>query len=342
VVNYQGSLCRRFDGRVLWAGADRLIAARGRHLWSSTDQGLTWVPVATLGLSWRERMASVHRWSRRLTRRDVHHAVDLGRDRYLLCAYRGFHLLDLGAGRVERLPAAWRGSRPLVLCRRGDRVYYGEYRNNPERSPVGVWRSDDGGASWSRAWTFQGIRHVHGVFHDPYDDQLWVTTGDRDGESGLWRTGDDFRTLERVAGGCQALRVVQLLFTPAGIVFGSDAPGEGNHLYRLARGSDQIRQRQAVGGPVFYGVQVGDVLVLATVVEPSRVNRGREAVVWLSKDGGESWRPGMSFRKDRLPARLFQYGQVLFPAGPGSGGTLWLTPYGAVPDQVSLCYEGIC
>jgi hypothetical protein len=171
---------------------------------------------------------------------------------------------------------------------------------------------------------------------------LWVTTGDLDAEAGLWRTRDDFRSLERIAGGSQAFRVVQLLFIPGAVLFGSDAPGEVNHLYRMDRRSGAVRAVQAVEGSVFYGVQTGEICAFGTVVEPSKVNRSREAVVWLSKDGGDSWHRGMAFRKDWLPTRLFQYGQVLFPAGPGDGNTLWLTPYGAQPDQVSLCYERIC
>jgi hypothetical protein len=180
------------------------------------------------------------------------------------------------------------------------------------------------------------------VYHDPYEDALWVTTGDEDAEVGLQRTRDDFRSLERIAGGSQTLRVVQLLFTPDAVLFGSDAPSEVNHLYRLDRRSGAIRAVQAVGSSVFYGAQAPEICAFGTMVEPSEVNRSREAVVWLSKDGGDSWHPGMAFPKDWLPPRLFQYGQVLFPAGPGDGNTLWLTPYGARPDQVSLCYERIC
>jgi len=110
-------------------------------------------------------------------------------------------------------------------------------------------------------------------------------------------------------------------------------------LYRMDRRSGAVRAVQAVEGPVFYGGQTGEIRAFGTVVEPSEVNRSREAVVWLSKDGGDSWHRGMAFRKDWLPMRLFQYGQVLFPAGPGDGDALWLTPFATQGDQVSLCYD---
>lgn len=331
-----------FRGRVLWAGKGKLLAVQGRGVWSSLDGGPHWVRQASLSLSWRDRLAALHPWGRRLWRRDSHHAVDLGRGRFLVCGYRGFHLVDTVAAVAERLPGGWHGSRPLALCQRGSSVCYGEYRGNAERSPVAVWRSNDEGRSWERAWTFTTVRHVHGVYHDPYEDSFWVTTGDEDTEAGLWRTRDDFRSLEHVAGGSQALRVVQLLFTQDAVLFGSDAPSERNWLYRMERRSGNIRAVQAVESSVFYGTQAGGMCAFSTAVEPSAVNRSREAVVWLSKDGGESWYRGVAFRKDRLPMRLFQYGQVLFPAGPGDGNTLWLTPYGARPDQVSLCYEASC
>ena len=333
---------RIFHGRVLWVGEGRILAVRGRKAWSSSDNGRNWRHFGNLHLCWREWLAALHPLSRRLFRRDAHHAVELGCGRYLLCAYRGFHLLDAVAGTTERLTSAWHGSRPLALCRRGGSLYYGEYRSNLVRSPVAVWRSNDGGLSWIRAWTFESVRHVHGVYHDPFEDVLWVTTGDLDAEVGLWRTRDDFRSLERVAGGSQALRVVQLLFTPSAMLFGSDAPGERNQLFRMDRRSGIIKAVQAVEGSVFYGVKSGEICAFGTVVEPSKVNRFRKAVVWLSSDDGDSWHRGMAFAKDWLPTRLFQYGQVLFPAGPGVGNTLWMTPYGARPDQISLCYENLC
>jgi hypothetical protein len=89
-----------------------------------------------------------------------------------------------------------------------------------------------------------------------------------------------------------------------------------------------------VEGSVFFGCKVGNHLFFSTACEPSRVNRSREVTVWTSKTG-ESWRRIVTIRKDLLPMKSFQYGQIMFPAGPGQAGHLWLTPFATLHDQLS-------
>lgn len=231
------------------------------------------------------------------------------------------------------------GSRPLAVAlgHTGD-IFYGEYRNNAERSPVSVWRGSNNGASWRPAWTFNDVRHIHGVFHDPYTQAIWVTTGDADAESGIWMTSDDFIHLDRVAGGAQRFRVLQLLFTEQFIYFGSDALVEDNYIYRLDRSTGKVDALQAVSGTVFWGCKVGDYLFFSTAVEPSTAKRNRYACLWGSSDG-EKWRCIARYRKDIWPMKLFQYGQILFPAGDNQTGKLWFTPWATQGDQTIQCLD---
>jgi len=76
-----------------------------------------------------------------------------------------------------------------------------------------VFRSHDGGRNWEVVWTFAGIRHIHTVLAN--EDEIWVTTGDLDEECGIWVTRDEFRTMDRIVGGEQRYRAVQLLFDQA-------------------------------------------------------------------------------------------------------------------------------
>jgi hypothetical protein len=39
------------------------------------------------------------------------------------------------------------------------------------------------------------IKHVHGVYTDPYSDRLWIPTGDFAGECYLYSTDEEFREL---------------------------------------------------------------------------------------------------------------------------------------------------
>jgi len=129
-----------------------------------------------------------------------------------------------------------------------------------------------------------------------------------------------------IASGSQQLRAVQLLFSEDFIYFGSDAPLETNHIYRMARDGGEVEKIAAVGSSVFYGCKVGESLFFSTAIEPSTTNRTQFAEVWQS-DNGTDWRKIVSLKKDFLPMKYFQYGQILFPNGSGDSMFLYFTPF---------------
>jgi len=318
-------------GRVVYASPERLVAVKDGALYESCDKGTAWQRLNRLPLGFGQRVCVSSKLLRRLLRKGVHHFC-AGQRSSLIIANRDTYELE---GKGIHFAGALKGGRPLALCGANGAFYYGEYRSNPERSPVHIWRKQEAGADWQPVWRFTGVRHVHGVFHDPYTDALWLTTGDQGEEVGIWRTQDDFETLERIVGGSQQCRAVQLLFTKDHIYFGSDTPQEQNHIYRMDRGGKNIEPLAAVGSSVFYGCKVGEHLFFSTATEPSDVNQTRNAEVWGSGDG-EKWKLLRLFKKDLWPMKYFQYGQVLFPAGPGDGANLWMTPFATAGDQRTI------
>ena len=273
------------------------------------------------------RLLGATRLGRRLGRAGIHHFLP---ETGVLFAGRSVYRLAEASGRIEPVGPLY-GSRPLAVASDGALSCYGEYRPNPERTPVHIRASSDRGRTWDVVHTFDGVRHVHGVFHDAWSDAFWITTGDEDAESGIWRTRDGFRSVERVLGGTQQARAVHLSFTKRHVYFGSDTPRAANHLQRMERDSGRVESLQRVGSSVFYGCQAAGHLFFSTAAEPSRVNRTDGAEIWHSPDG-VSWRLLARLPNDRWPSRLFQYGQVLFPSGPGDGRHLYYTPQGVNGD----------
>ncbi|GAA0525055.1 hypothetical protein SAMN04488066_102280 [Halorubrum aquaticum] len=120
---------------------------------------------------------------------------------------------------VHRLPESSgpMGVLPTAVCRHDGRVYLAEYPLDGEAAKVLV--SEDG-RRWSTFVRRSDVRHFHGVFHDPYSDSLWGTTGDTDDESAIGRFVDgEFRA---VGTGSQTWRAVELAFTPDSILWGMD------------------------------------------------------------------------------------------------------------------------
>jgi len=264
--------------------------------------------------------------ARRFFRLGVYHVAGLNDRTLVVMAYRRIYTYDLEKGAINTEVTPICGSRPLALCRMNDSLlYYGEYRCRSKGEGVRVMMSRDGGRGWEVAYTFNGIRHIHGMYQDPYTDSLWVTTGDANEESGIWVTRDLFENIQPVLFGNQQVRAVQLLFTRDHVYFGSDTNREENRIYRLSRKGHTLESLKKVRGPVFYGCCVGNDLFFSTVVEPNTADNYRYAEIWGAVQG-DRWECVARFRKDRWPGKLFQYGQVLFPTGENDHA-LFFTPY---------------
>lgn len=333
--SWRAAMARVLPGRVVYVDDKEVWRAIGRDMLSSNDGGETWALRGRLPtVQWRQYLSG-NRYLRRLLRLGVHHFIKTGNNVGLVFADRGIFRLCDGVPAFEWVSSLGNSRRPLAVAKKENTIFFGEYRDNSERSPIRIWALDICGSHQQVAWEFDSVRHVHGVFSDPFTGSVWVTTGDDDQEAAIWRTDDEFRSLEKVVGGSQRYRAVHLLFTEDAVFFGSDAPNEKNRIYRMDRASHQILTMGDVSGSVFYGVKVNDWLFFSTAVEPSRVNRGRYVELWGARSGGP-WTLIGRLKKDRLSMKHFQYGQILFPGGPGDDRQLWFTPFATAQDQRTI------
>ncbi|MWG33206.1 glycosyl hydrolase [Halomarina oriensis] len=175
------------------------------------------------------------------------------------------------------------GVLPTACCRDGDRLLLGEYPLGADTAHLLV--STDDGRSWRRLLAVDGVRHVHSVLRDPYTDDVWVTTGDRDSESRLCLlrdgekgsetasegsddAGDDEHDgpwLDVVGTGSQRWRAVDLAFTEDAVLWGMDCLyADENRIQRLDRETlaerepgerldeDAIETVGVASGSVFY------------------------------------------------------------------------------------------
>jgi hypothetical protein len=143
--------------------------------------------------------------------------------------------------------SALRGVLQSGVCRHEGALYLGEYPLDESATPR-ILRSTDGGTTWQTAARLPDVRHVHAVQSDPYGDDLWVTTGDRDEECRVGRLVDG--EIDVVGGGSQRWRTVELAFTPSAVLWGMDCVfADENALLRLDRGAldEQTPDPETVG-----------------------------------------------------------------------------------------------
>ncbi len=310
-----------------------IIRSYKGEIYISKNEGNSWEKIINLADGLKDNAKLQSKLLRRLSRHYIYHIIPAN-ENWAVFGLKKFFLTDLDQKEVI-FESSLTCKRPLKVSSDLNGVYYGDYQNNKNRHPVHLFFYSTKENKWQPIWRFKNIRHIHGVHVDPFEDAIWVTTGDNNEEAAIWRTKDNFKSIEKIAGNSQQLRTITLIFTEENVFFGSDTPEEKNHIYKLNRRDNSIKKLAGVKGSVFHGCKINNWLFFSTAVEPSRVNTHNYAEIWASPNGNE-WKKILDFKKDWWNKKYFQYGQVSFPEGPGDGKNLWMTPFATKNDQKIL------
>jgi hypothetical protein len=316
---------------------DVLYASRGYALLRARmgAGSVEWQTAGRYRPIWWRNLSSRSRLTFRLFR-DGFHALAVLSSGDLVAAVPGA-ILTLAAGEAEFRVThkVVRGTRPLhIAVTPDDHIFWGEYFDNSERDEVYIYTSSDRGATWSVAYTFPkgAVRHVHNIVYDPWENCLWILTGDNGPECRILRASCDFRSVDVVLSGNQQTRAVALVPAPDGVYFSSDTPFEINYVYRIDRRGN-LAQLAELSSSSIYGCRVGEAVFFSTMVEPSQTNASREVCVHGAADAVR-WRRLLAYRKDAWPMSLFQYGNAFLPDGRNTSGLLAVSTVAV--DQADL------
>jgi hypothetical protein len=316
--------------RVLAWHGNLLYASRGYKLFRAgiipNTSKIEWQPVASYNPARWRQLSSSHRLTSRLFR-DGFHALAVLPAGQLIGAVPGA-IVTFAPGETEFRVShkVLRGTRPLhITAVPGGQIFWGEYFDNPTRDEVHIYGSADNGMKWQISHTFPkgSIRHVHNIVHDPWENCLWILTGDDGAECRILRASCDFKNVDVVLSGYQQARAVAMVPAEDGLYFSSDTPFERNHIYRLDR-KGNVATLADIDSSSINGCRVGNAMFFSTIVEPSQINLVRTANVYGALDGA-SWKKQISWEKDGWPKGFFQYGNAFLPDGQNATDILALT-----------------
>lgn len=213
-------------------------------------------------------------------------------------------------------------------------TYFGEYFMNPDRRPVRIWRISPDLKRWEVAHEFSPaqVRHVHGVYADPYENgAFWVTVGDLEGECFLLKTTNRFQSFQQFGDGSQDFRAVNLFFTSHSICWLTDSNLKINHAFRLDRKSSRVEKGQELDASVWYGCSTREGVFLSfTTIERGPAIRSQSSAILVSEDAFH-WQKVYEFKKDFYrPFQLFKYGVISCPVGEMSLNDIYLSGEGLV------------
>ena len=165
---------------------------------------------------------------------------------------------------------------------------------------------------------------MHGCRFDPYEERVWVFTGDFENECRVLCADMQFQHVESIGDGQQSYRACNAFFEPDSVHWIMDSQLEPSHHVRLDRASRTIERGQEFPGPVWYSKKLSDGFYLAaTAQELGPGVKDGYAHLMVSRDL-ESWEDVRQFEHDGLPKRFFKSGVIGFADGVQDSTSFYL------------------
>ncbi len=147
-------------------------------------------------------------------------------------------------------------------------IFLGEYFDNPQRTMVKIYRSNNFGMTWKTSYKFQPgkIRHIHALQQDPYTGRLWICTGDFDQESMIGWSTDYYNSIYPIGHGSQIWRACQLIFTDSAVYWGTDNNTERHAgIFRWDKKSFELNKLQKTDGAMFFGTRLAQGTIVMSI-----------------------------------------------------------------------------
>lgn len=191
-------------------------------------------------------------------------------------------------------------------------TYVAEYISNPNLGPIKIFRSKNL-RNFDIAWEFPpgSIGHVHALIADQEsDNRIWVLTGDRNPESHIYFTDDDFRTLNLFLSAGQKTRITDLIIRKNCLIWAPDSPRVASILCINKESPNQIKELHKLPSAVFYTAENEAGTLFFGTSPPRRVKSGNYAHIFALRPDN-SCQEVYNCKKDFIP----QYGIFYFPKG---------------------------
>ena len=301
-----------------WIDEDGYLLSKGNELFESRDLIPPFTSIDVFPSAAFQGVLSKIRPFQRLFRFLYYNVIKLTPNRIFVTFQKDVGLIEDGRFvPVEGLLRPCRFLRGACAVDTRGGVYLGEYLSNPERGPMRLYYLEPGSSQLEVIHELPrgSIRHIHGLYHDPFGQKVWMVSGDRDHECRVLRSDDRFHTMETVGEGDETWRTVSLVFREDAVYYGMDAEFQQNYLYKIDRKTLQRTRLGEVDGPVYYSVEIGDYLFFGVTAEGCPSQQENRASLWVVDREDKVTRVA-SWAKDPYPGILMP-GTLHFPLGPG-------------------------
>lgn len=319
-------------GRALYTEKDRIWIAKGMSFWAIDERGNKLTKKYRVG-NFVQRVLSAFRLSRQLFREGLHHLLPFPNGDIFVTAKKKSYLVDKD-GKVKNIFAGYRGNKPAhqgICMTPSGTLFFGEYTLNSQRDhDTKLYRSTDGGITFNCVLTLkkEEVRHIHFVKYDPYEDCVWLGTGDRDEECKLMKSVDNGETWRKIGEGSQNWRAIGVCFTKTHLIWGTDAGSvpDQNRIIRMDRKTCKLEILADVEGPCHGCASFADGRVFISTGIEGGVNE-KDRFARLKEVSNTEIKDVCLMQKDIFPL-IVQYGVMRFPLGTENTDKVFFTAMG--------------
>jgi hypothetical protein len=208
-----------------------------------------------------------------------------------------------------------------ILSKNDSTVFFGEYFRNEQRDQVRIYGSYNAGKNWDVRYTFKPgeIRHIHALMKDPYEDKLWICTGDDNGEPRIAWTDDDYKTIHPIGQGSQMWRATQLIFDKEYIYWGADTyEKDYAGIYRWHRQTRKVEKISDVDGAMFHATKLKNgTIIMNTSREGGANEKDEKTRMFVVSDNGDVQSKEMG-TWERKSGFWFKYAKLRTARGQGA------------------------
>lgn len=313
VVNMELIIEKILDYEMIHFASDKLfIASRGNKIFY--NKKVIEIPEK---LSWVKKTMMHFRKTRRLFRLDKNIVYPVEKNLIVIRNGRVLYYNGETEEFTEVLKINCRNPMYLGITETDDgTLLLGEY-GNPSNKGKRVFKSDDGGRSWSCVYTFDkdDIRHIHCITWDPYEKKVWIFTGDFNGECKVMCTDKSFKDIKNIGDGGQRYRTCHAIFNENYVDWIMDSPLEIVKHIRYDRKTSEITEGDEFAGPVWFAKKLQNgITVAASIQEVGPSHKDKLLHMYASKDM-KKWKELKNFKHDGWPKRYFRFGTICFARG---------------------------
>jgi hypothetical protein len=289
-----------------WQDKEKIIFSKGNKLFSSKHNFTNQILVGEFPTSILYNFLTQFSILKRLFRFYYYNVCPIGKNKIFVTFGKSLGIFENGNFfSITGLKRPARFLRNACAQDKKGGVYLGEYISNLQRDDIHIYYLAPNSRKLKIVYTFNKntIRHVHGIYKDPYSNDLWVLTGDVKDECKILKTSNEFKTLEVVGSGNDNWRAVSIQFTEKNLYFGTDAEFDKNYIFKMDRATYKTKVVSEVDGPIYYSCKIKNQIIFAVTAEGCPSQKVNKAVLWkLNKNNTAS--QIKSYDKDIFPIQL--------------------------------------